>query len=51
MAFNISGISFRNIITKWLHFHGKYYNLQNFGLKFAKMLETLEQICLFCVKF
>ena len=51
MVFNISCISFRNIITKWLHFRVKYYNLQNFSLKFAKMLATSEQICLFYVQF
>ena len=32
MVFNISYISFRNVITKWLHFRVKYYNLQNFSL-------------------
>ena len=51
MVFNISCISFRSVITKWLHFRVKYYNLQNFSLKFAKMLTTSEQICLFYVQF
>ena len=51
MVFNISCISFGNVITKWLHFRVKYYNLQNFSLKFAKMLTTSEQICLFYVQF
>ena len=51
MVFNINCISFRNVITKWLHFRVKYYNLQNFSLKFAKMLATSEEICLFYVKF
>ena len=51
MVFNITCISFRNVITKWLHFRVKYYNLQNFSLKFAKMLTTSEQICLFYVQF
>ena len=36
MVYNNSCISFKNVITKWLHFRVKYYNLQNFWIKVRK---------------